>query len=186
MPSVSAVKAIASNASSSVAAASSIRPAAMKRGQLRADARVVEARGGRDRLDDLAVAVLEHHRAGAVEDAGRPSRERRRVPAGRDPVARRLGDREPDRRLADEPAEQPDRVRAAADAGQREIRQPALGRVELDRRLVADPALEVAHDRRVRVRAHRRPEHVVRRLDVRDPVAHRVVDRVLERRGAAE
>ena len=29
------------------------------------------------------------------------------------------------------------------------------------------------------------PEHVVGRLDVRDPVAHRVVDRVLERRAAA-
>ena len=72
----------------------------------------------------------------------------------------------------------------AADAGEGEVRQPPLDGEQLGRRLVADPPLEVAHDRRVRVRAHRRPEHVVRRLDVRHPVAHRLVDRVLERRRA--
>ena len=52
---------------------------------------------------------------------------------------------------------------------------------ELRRGLVADPPLEVAHDRRVRMRAHRRAQHVVGGLDVGDPVAHRLVDRVLER-----
>ena len=35
--------------------------------------------------------------------------------------------------------------------------------------------------RRVRMRAHRRAQDVVGRLDVRHPVAHRLVDRVLER-----
>ena len=55
------------------------------------------------RLDDLPVAILEHERPRAVEDARRAARDRGRVPAGRDPLARRLGDREPDRRLADEP-----------------------------------------------------------------------------------
>ena len=64
------------------------------------------------------------------------------------------------------------------------IRQPTLDRRDLGRGLVADPALEVADDRRVRVRAHRRAEHVMRGLDVRDPVAHRLVDRVLQRRRA--
>ena len=87
---------------------------------------------------------------------GRPAEDRRRVAAGLDAVAGRLDDRQPDRRLADEPGEQPDRVRAATDAGEREVRQAALDGEELGRRLVADPALEVAHDRRVRVRAHRR------------------------------
>ena len=103
------------------------------------------------------------------------------MPTGRDPLAGRLGDREPDRRLADEPVEQPDRVRAATDAGEGEIRQPALDLDDLGRGLVADPPLEVADDRRVRVRAHRRAEDVVGRLDVRHPVAHRLVDGVLER-----
>ena len=61
-----------------------------------------------------------------------------------------------------------------------EVRQPPFDRRELGRGLVADPALEVADDRRVRMRAHRRSEDVVGRLDVRDPVAHRLVDGVLE------
>ena len=116
------------------------------------------------RLGDLAVGVLEHQRARAVEDARRAAEDRRGMSPGLDPVAGRLDDREPDRRLADEPRQQPDRVRAAADAGDaRSGSRPSTAR-ELGRRLVADPPLEVAHDRRVRVRAHRRAEDVVGRL----------------------
>ncbi len=83
---------------------------------------------------------------------------------GLDPVTGRLDDGQPNRRLADEPGEQADRVGAATDAGQREIGQSALDGQQLGRRLVADPALQVAHDRRVRMRAHRRAEDVVRGL----------------------
>ncbi len=160
-------------------------PAALgERGQLRADPRVVEAGRGRVRLGHLAVGVLEHQRTRAVEDAGRAAEDRRGMAPGLDAVAGRLDDRQPDRRLADEPGEQPDGVRAATDAGDGEIRQAALDGGDLGRRLVADPALEVADDRRIRVRAHRRAEDVVGRLDVGHPVAHRLVDRVLERRRA--
>ena len=116
---------------------------------------------------------------------GRATGKRRRMLAGRDALAGRFGDRQPNGRLADEPVEQPDRVRAAADAGEGEIRQPTLDVDELGGRFVADPALEVANDRRVRVRPHRRAQDVVGRLDVRHPVAHRLVDGVLERRRAA-
>ena len=83
---------------------------------------------------------------------------------GLDAVAGGLDDRQPDRRLADEPGEQPDGVRSAADAGDGKIRQPPLDGGELGGRLIADPALEVADDRRVRVRAHRRTQDVVGRL----------------------
>ena len=51
-------------------------------------------------------------------------------------------------------------------------------------RLVADDALELAHHPRERMRADDRADAVVRRLDGRDPVAQRLVDRVLERRAA--
>src|SRR5205814_2239890 len=135
-------------------------------GDLRPDARVVEARRRRVRLEYLAVTILEHHRARAVKDPGRPTRERRRVTPGRDPLPRGLGNGQPNPRFADEPVEQPDRVRATTDARQGEVRQTAFHLHELRRRLVADPALEVAHDRWVRVRAHRRAEDIVRRLDV--------------------
>jgi hypothetical protein len=109
------------------------------------------------RLDDLAVAVLEHERATAVEDARRPAQDRRRVPTGRHPLARSLGDREADRRLADESREQADGVRAAADAGERHVREAPLDLAELGGGLVADAPLEVADDRRVGMRAIAEP-----------------------------
>ena len=116
-----------------------------------------------------------------MEDAGRPAEDRRGVAPGLDAVAGRLDDDEPDRRLADEPCEQADRVRAATDTRHRHVRQAPFHGLELRGSLIADPALQVAHDRRVRVRPHRRSEDVVRIADVRHPVAHRLVDGVLER-----
>ena len=106
------------------------------------------------------------------------------MPAGLDPVAGGLDHREAHPGFADEPRKQADRVRATTDAGHGKVRQPALDRVELRRSLVADPSLQVADERRIRVRPHRRSEHVVRRLDVGHPVAHGLVDGVLERRRA--
>src|SRR5215210_8593619 len=106
-------------------------------------------------LEDLAVTILEHHRAAAMKDPGRAPGEGRRVAAGRDPVARRLGNGQPDGRLADEPIEQADGIRSAPDAGEREVGQTTLQLVELRCRFVADPTLEVTDDRRVRMRTHR-------------------------------
>ena len=60
----------------------------------------------------------------------------------------------------------------------------AEDRAALRARLVADDALELAHHPRVRVRPDDRTDAVVRGLDRRDPVAQRLVDRVLERRAA--
>ena len=100
------------------------------------------------------------------------------------PLPGRLHADQPDARLADEPRQQADRVRAAADAGDGHVRQAALHGDELRGGLVADDPLEVAHQRRVGMRPDRGTEHVVGGGDVRDPVAHRLVDRVLER-GAA-
>ena len=60
-----------------------------KRGQLGADPRIVETRRGRMGLDDLAVAVLEHQRARAMEDAGRAAEDGRSVAAGLHAVAGR-------------------------------------------------------------------------------------------------
>jgi hypothetical protein len=46
--------------------------------------------------------------------------------------------------------------------------------------LVADHALEIADHDRIRVRAVGRAEYVMRAADVRDPVAHRLVDRFFQ------
>ncbi len=75
-------------------------------------------------------------------------------------------------------------VRAAADAGDQHVGQPALGLLHLLARFLADDRLEVAHHRRIGVRARHRADAVERVADVRDPVAQRLVHRVLERAAA--
>ena len=77
--------------------------------------------------------------------------------------------------------EQPHRVRAAADAGDERIRQPALGGEHLLARLVADDRLEIAHHHRIRMRAGDGADAIERRVDIGHPVAQRLVHRVLER-----
>ena len=88
---------------------------------------------------------------------------------------------EPHARVVQEAGEHPDRVRAAADAGDRRIGQPALGLEDLRPRLAADHRLELADDLGVGLRADARADQVVRRLDVRDPVADRLAGRLLQR-----
>ena len=66
-------------------------------------------------------------------------------------------------RVVDEGVEGPDRVRAAADAGDHPGRERALGCQRLLARLVADHPLEVANEGRVRRRADDRADDVVGR-----------------------
>ena len=96
---------------------------------LRPDARVVEPGGDRVRLDGLAVLVLQHEGAGAVQDAGVAGGDGGGVPAGLDAVAAGLEAVERDLGVVEEAGEQADRVGAAADAGGDGVGQPA-GEVE--------------------------------------------------------
>ncbi len=80
--------------------------------------------------------------------------------------------------------ERPDRVRAASDAGDHGVGQPAGLRLHLRASLASDHRLQLAHERGVGVRARSRADQVVRRLDVRDPVADGLVHGFLEGRGA--
>ena len=76
-------------------------------------------------------------------------------------------------------------VRPAADAGDDDVGVAAVEqRPALLAGLVADDPVELAHHPRVRVRAHHRAEAVVGRLDGGHPVAHGLVDRVLQRAAA--
>src|SRR3954451_11993623 len=124
---------------------------------------VVEPGRDRVRLADLALVVLEDRRQRPVQHAGPPARgQRRAVAPGLEPLARRLDADELDARVIDEAGEHADRVRPAADARDRAVRQLAHALEELRARLVADHALEIAHDRRVRRRPDRRADDVVR------------------------
>ena len=60
------------------------------------------------------------------------------------------------------------------------VRQPAFRLQHLRARLLADHPLEVAHHRRIGVRAGRRADQVVGVLDVGHPVAQRLVHGVLQ------
>ena len=96
-----------------------------------------------------------------MEDARRAAGQRRGVAPGRHALPRRLDTDEPHAWLADEPAEETDGVRAAADAGDGQVGQAPLDGVELGGGIVADAPLEVAHETRIGMRADGRAEDVV-------------------------
>ena len=132
-------------------------------------------------VENLAVAVLQVIAAVAVQHAGQSPIERGRVlaafdaePGGFDADHLHAG-------LVEEGVEQADGVGAAADAGDQRVGQPSLGLLHLRAHLFADHVLEVAHHDRVGVRPGRRADEVVGVLDMGDPVAQRLVHRVLER-----
>ena len=99
------------------------------------------------------------------------------VAAGLDAVDRDLA-------VVEEGVEQADGVRAAADRRDQRVGQPALGLHDLLAHLVADHRLEVAHQRRIGMRAGGGADQVIGGLDVGDPVAERLVHGVLQRAGA--
>src|SRR5207247_7077053 len=84
----------------------------------------------------------------------------------------------------EEAGEEADRVRAAADARDRDLGQAALELQDLLARLVADHGLELSHDLGVRLRAYAGADQVVGGLDAADPVADRLARGLLERAGA--
>ena len=148
---------------------------------LRTDGGIVETGTDGMRQGNLPVAVLQHIGFGALKDADFVLRETRRMHAALDPEAAGLHADQPHALVLDERMEQADRVAPAADTGQQCGRQSPFRLENLFACFAADHALEVADHHRIRVRAERRTEDIVRRADIRHPVAHRFVDGFLER-----
>ena len=65
-----------------------------------------------------------------------------------------------------------------------EVGQPAFRFLQLFARLAADHALKVAHHRRIGMRPRHGADAIERVGDIGDPVAQRLVHRILERVGA--
>ena len=82
--------------------------------------------------------------------------------------------------IVDEGIENADGVAAAADAGDDRVGKPSGQPLNLLSRLPADDGLELADHQRIRMRTKRRAEQVVGIADMRDPVAHGLVDRVFQ------
>ena len=150
-----------------------------------ADPDVVEAGRHRVGLEHLAVAVLQEHRLVALGHAGRGvgAAEPDGVPAAGDAFAAGL---HPDQvhRIAHESLKDAHGVGTAADAGVDPGRQFAVLLDDLPCRLLADDRLEPADHFGKGGGAAGRAEDVVGVVEIGDPVAEGLVDRVLQGAGA--
>ncbi|RUS24169.1 hypothetical protein BC938DRAFT_474008 [Jimgerdemannia flammicorona] len=86
--------------------------------------------------------------------------------------------------VLDERVEHADRVTTTADASHNHVRQLARLLQQLLLALFANHALEIAHNKRERVRSDRGADEVVCGRDVRDPVTHGLIDCILKGAGA--
>ena len=84
----------------------------------------------------------------------------------------------------DEGVEDANRVAAAADAGHDDVWEAAGLFEHLPARFPANHRLELADHQWIGMRSQRRSQKVVRVSHVGDPVAHRLVDRILQRLAA--
>ena len=173
IPSVSASRRKASSASSSVAVTYCAR------GRNRAAARA----RGRRRDSRAPRRSSAHPRSDRPRRQAGPSERRARRRAARHEAGGPgcLHAHEAHVRVVDEGGEEADGVRASADARHHGFRQPSLGGQELLAGLLADHRLQLPDDGGIRVRADAGADEVVRRADVRDPVANRLARRLLER-----
>ena len=147
---------------------------------LRPDPGVVEPRGHRVGALDLSVRVLHEVGSIAVQDPGTPGAERRGVPARREAVSGRFDPVQLDVRVVEKGVEQPDRVGASADARDDRVGQPPGPLEDLLARLAPDHRVEVAHHLRIRMGPGDGADDVVGIVDVRHPVAHGLVERILQ------
>ncbi len=158
------------------------------------DAGVVQAGADAVGLGDLAILVLQDVGAVAVQHAGLAQLQRGRVLAALQTLASGLDADQARLVMRNIGVEDAHRIAAATDAGHDRIglqfsavaRQAQLAQHlgHLGQAFLADHALEVAHHHRIGVRAGHGANDVEGVLDVGDPVAHRLVQGVLQRLAA--
>src|ERR1019366_10221825 len=137
------------------------------------------------RLGDLAEFVLQRHRPRAVQNAKRPAAEARCVLAEGWTAPSRFNADESNRIVLQHLVEETDGVRSAADARDGDVRNRASSFLQLTQRLAPDHGLEIAYDQWIGMGPEDRADDVVRGADIRDPVADRFIDRVLQGAAAA-
>ena len=84
-------------------------------------------------------------------------------------------------RVADERIEHPRGIRSAADTRDNRVRQPPDFNLRLLLQFLADTRLEVAHHHGKRMRPGHGTDDVMRVLDATHPVAHRLIEGILQR-----
>ena len=155
-----------------------------------ADGGIVEAGGNGMSRGDLAVFVLQNVGVSALENAGARSRktlmggEASGVFAEFNAAATRFDADHLYVGIAEEIVKEADGIRAAADAGEKMRGQALFGGEDLFAGFAADDHLKIADHRGIGMRAENGAEEIVRGADVGDPIAHGLVDGVLERAAA--
>src|SRR5258705_4821616 len=133
---------------------------------------------------DVPGGVLEDERPRPLEHAGASARDPRPGAPRRDRLAARFAADQPHARVVEEPIEDADGVAAATDAGDDHVGQAPRLLEDLRARFASDDGLELADHQRIGMRTERGAEQVIGIVDVGAPVAHRLVDGVLERAAA--
>ena len=148
---------------------------------LRSHARIIQAGGNRMRFNDLAVGILQEIGPVAMQHARFAGGDRGRMPAAGDAVTARLHANQLYRLVGNVGVEDPDRIGAAADAGNHRVGLAPRHLRHLLATLAPDHRLKIPHHHGIRVRAGNRTDDVKGVVDVGDPIAHGFVERVLER-----
>ncbi len=148
---------------------------------LGADRGVIQPCRNRMRQLDVAIGVLEDVAARALEHARCTAGEARSVPTRLDPVTAGFDANQAHVAVVDERVEDAHGVTAAADARDDRGRQPADRLETLGSRLAADDRLKFANHQRVGMRSEHRAQEIVAIRDGPDPVAHGLVDGILQR-----
>lgn len=104
-----------------------------------------------------------------------------RVQLGVDTVTARLDTNEPDALVPDEIVERSNSITSTSDTRHHGVGQLALLFRQLRLDLSSNDSLEIADNGRERVRANCRSDQVMRVVEPRHPLAHRLIDGVLER-----
>src|SRR6267143_4560900 len=130
---------------------------------------------------DLPFLVREKKSFGALQHAEAPGLETRGMLTATNSFAASFNADHPHISILEKGMEQADGVAAAADARDEQVRQALFAFENLAARFNADDALKIAYHHRVRVRAQHGAQYIMCGAHVRDPIAHRFVDRFFER-----
>src|SRR5205085_11852142 len=75
-----------------------------------------------------------------------------------------------------------ERVASATDAGDEQVRQAFFAFEDLPARFDSDNTLKIAHQHGIGMGAENRSQYIMSSSNIGDPVAHRLVDGLFERR----
>src|ERR1700736_785551 len=130
---------------------------------------------------DLALFVCEQKSFRSLQDTESSALKTRRVFAAANSLTASFHADHSHLSVFQKGMEQADSVAPAANASDKQIREWLVVLDNLTTRFDSDDELKISDHHRVRMRAERRTQYIMSGPHIRDPIAHRFVDRFLER-----